>query len=317
MDTSPPWLIRPADAYRAWQATEAAGADRRSFSARSITPPSAMFDRFLRHLVTHGVTVATFGADHLESFFADVENRCTPGTTTRLRYAKLVDRLCRHLIEVELRQSNPAAELARNEAWPEDEPEPLFLDADADDRLQEFVQPTPADAQREPRNRAIVALLLGTGITAAEIRAACNGHLVIDAVRPHLFVPKRGPRDERKVTLPAFALPALELWQSVRAADGADALLFPSPRGGKSMNDMFLGLVVREALETVGFRAPHMSPRVLRNTYARRQQLAGRSNEDVSRLLGLVSQRTVIRLRATLPVPVPAPTPPSPLVDAA
>jgi hypothetical protein len=106
---------------------------------------------------------------------------------------------------MELRQSNPASELARNEAWPEDEPEPLFLDADAHDRLQEFVQPTPADAQREHRNRAIVALLLGTGVTAAEIRAAFNGHLVIDAVRPHIFVPKRGPRDERKVTLPAFA----------------------------------------------------------------------------------------------------------------
>jgi hypothetical protein len=77
------------------------------------------------------------------------------------------------------------------------------------------------------------------------------------------------------------------------------------------MNDMFLGLVVREALETIGFRAPDMSPRVLRNTYARRQLLAGRSNEDVSRLLGHVSQRTVIRLRATLPAP------PSPLADAA
>jgi hypothetical protein len=87
MNSISPWLIRPADAYRAWQATEAAGADRRPFSARSITQHSAMFDRFLRHLVARGVTVATFGADHLESFFADVENRCTPGTTTRLRYA--------------------------------------------------------------------------------------------------------------------------------------------------------------------------------------------------------------------------------------
>ena len=115
------------------------------------------------------------------------------------------------------------------------------------------------------------------------------------------------------MTSPAFALPALDRWQFARAADGADALLFPSPRGGKSMNDMFLGLVVREALETIGFRAPDMSPRVLRNTYARRQLLAGRSNDDVSRLLGLVSQRTVIRLRSTLPVPAA----PSPFIDSA
>ncbi|MGF6780298.1 hypothetical protein P3T21_005527 [Paraburkholderia sp. GAS334] len=66
------------------------------------------------------------------------------------------------------------------------------------------------------------------------------------------------------------------------------------------MNDMLLGIIVREALEAVDFRAPDMSPRILRNTYARRQLLSGRSNEDVSRLLGLVSQRTMVRLRATI-----------------
>lgn len=66
------------------------------------------------------------------------------------------------------------------------------------------------------------------------------------------------------------------------------------------VNDVLLGAVVREALEAIGFRAPDMSPRVLRNTYARRQLLDGRSNFDVSRLLGLTSQRTVVRLRATI-----------------
>ena len=40
-----------------------------------------------------------------------------------------------------------------------------------------------------------------------------------------------------------------------------------------------------------------MSPRVLLNTFARRQLIAGRSNEDMSRLLGLSGHRTAIRLR--------------------
>jgi hypothetical protein len=39
---------------------------------------------------------------------------------------------------------------------------------------------------------------------------------------------------------------------------------------------------------------------VLRNTFARRLLAAGRTNEDTSRLLGLASQRTVTRLRATI-----------------
>jgi integrase len=69
---------------------------------------------------------------------------------------------------------------------------------DADDRLLASVQPQPADEPRDTRNRAIVALLLGTGLTSAEIRAAKVGELVTDGPRPEMRVPKRGPRDERR-----------------------------------------------------------------------------------------------------------------------
>ncbi|MGF6782430.1 tyrosine-type recombinase/integrase [Paraburkholderia sp. GAS334] len=300
MDTVSLWLDNPAAAYREWQAHDAAGADRRPFAARSVVQHTAMFDRFLRYLVARGTTVAAFDAAHLESFFADVDNRCAPGTTTHVRYAKLVDRLCRYLVELGVRRGNPAADFVRKEQWPEDEPQPLFLDPAADERLQSHIQPQGADNDREARNRAIVALLLGTGITAGEIRVARAGHLVIDAVRPHIFVPKRGARAERKVTLQGFAIAALERWLLVSQCDEAEQLLFPAPKAGKPINDMLLGIIVREALEAVDFCAPDMSPRILRNTYARRQLLSGRNNEDVSRLLGLVSQRTVVRLRATI-----------------
>jgi hypothetical protein len=64
------------------------------------------------------------------------------------------------------------------------------------------------------------------------------------------------------------------------------------------MSDMVLIKIVRLALEAIDFRAPDMSPRVLRNTYARRLLLVGRTNEEVSALLGLASDRTVVRLRA-------------------
>jgi site-specific recombinase XerD len=66
------------------------------------------------------------------------------------------------------------------------------------------------------------------------------------------------------------------------------------------MTDMALIKIVRLALEAIDFCAPDMSPRVLRNTYARRLLLAGRTNEEVSALLGLASNRTVVRLRATI-----------------
>ncbi|MGC2040295.1 hypothetical protein [Paraburkholderia caledonica] len=72
------WTAEPHIAYLQWQTTEAAGADRRRFSQRSIVQHKAMFERFLRHLVIRGVALATFEPEHLESFFGDVENRCAP-----------------------------------------------------------------------------------------------------------------------------------------------------------------------------------------------------------------------------------------------
>jgi hypothetical protein len=142
--------------------------------------------------------------------------------------------------------------------------------------------------------------------------------VILGPLRPHLDVPKRGPRPERRITIPSFSTPALEAWvcsmeNGYDARSPLSALrsplsalrspLFPAPRGNGSINDVLLGLIVREALEAIGFQAPDMSPRVLRNTYARRQLLAGRTNADVTMRLGLSSQRTVVRLRATIYTP--------------
>ncbi|MFC0691342.1 hypothetical protein [Paraburkholderia humisilvae] len=76
--------------------------------------------------------------------------------------------------------------------------------------------------------------------------------------------------------------------------------LFPAPSRGSTVNGVLLGNIVREAFDATGFRAPDMSPRVLHDTYVRRQLLDGRSNVDVSRLPRLTSQRTVMRLCATI-----------------
>lgn len=66
------------------------------------------------------------------------------------------------------------------------------------------------------------------------------------------------------------------------------------------MTDEMLGRIVRDELVAVDIRVPDMSPRTLRNTFARRLLLTGRSNDDVMQMLGLSSQRTVIRIRATI-----------------
>jgi len=299
MDELTLWLSAPTEAYQQWQRTEAAGADRRAFSPRSIVQHEAMFERFMRHLAAAQLSLATFGPDHLESFFVDLDRRCKPGTTTRLRYQKLLDRLGRHLVDVGVRKTNPAAAYTLMQTWPEDEPVPVYLLEADDHRLQASIRAIDGLDDRALRNRAIVGLLLSTGITAQEIRQATAADLDLSPARPHLRIPKRGPREARRVNIDDFAAPALARWRNFFATIDSP-LLFPSPRTGGPMTDEMLGRVVRDELIAVDIHVPDMSPRTLRNTYARRLLLASQSNDDVMRALGLTSQRTVIRIRATL-----------------
>ncbi|WP_028215347.1 tyrosine-type recombinase/integrase [Paraburkholderia mimosarum] len=301
MDNETNWNLRPGTAYRRWQETEAKGADRRPFSPRSIVQHVSMLDRFVRHIAPRGATMTNFGGDHIESFFSELGARSAAGTSTALRYARLLDRLCRHLIDIGARSDNPASHYVRTTGWPRGEPMPLFLDEAADLRLQGHVRAPAGSDAREIRNRATVALLLGSGITSAEIRAARRTDLVLDGPRPHLRVARHGARDERKVSLPPFATEPLTTWLEQTQGVNEDEMLFPMNAATGSFCEETLWRAVREALEAIGFTGPDMSPRVLRNSYARRLLIAGRSNHEVSTLLGLRSQRTVVRIRATIP----------------
>ncbi|MDF3835144.1 site-specific integrase [Cupriavidus basilensis] len=294
------WLTNPTLAYADWQAREAAGADRRPFSARSIVQHEAMFERFRRHLLVAGVTLATFGSDHIDAFWQAPEaNGYT--AATRMRYLKLLDRLCRHLVAIGVRQGNPAEQLVRDGQWPQDDPLPIFLLEDADGQLQAHVQPHAGDDLPTLRSRAIVAFFLGTGITVAEGRSAQVADLQPAAAPPYLHVPAHGTRDARTVHLDAFAVPILSAWLVRRATlPIASDLLFSLKAGGTPITEMSLGKIVRAALETIAFEADDMSPRILRNTFCRRQLLAGRSSEDVSKLMGLASSRTCDRIAATI-----------------
>lgn len=68
-----------------------------------------MLSRFHRYLCPWGETVATFGSDHIDGFPIHIAADCADGTTAQIRYLKLIDRLTRHLVDVGLRQENPAA----------------------------------------------------------------------------------------------------------------------------------------------------------------------------------------------------------------
>ncbi|SCU86681.1 Integrase/recombinase [Cupriavidus necator] len=293
------WLSNPTLAYQDWQAREAAGADRRPFSARSIVQHQAMFENFRRHLMAKGTTIASFGTADIDAFWQTPDSR-TYSQTTRTRYVKLLDRLCRHLVSTGVRLDNPAAFFLSAERWPDQEPAPLFLTEAEDARLQAYIQSIPDDLAGL-RSRSIVAAFLGIGITAGEARAARMADLWPDAAPPYLIVRAHGLRDARTVHLGRFAVSILRAWCARRATLPIDGdLLFTLTPDGRPITDMSFGRIVATALAEIGFAGAEPSPRTLRNTFCRRQLLAGHSRDEVSQMLGLASNRTCDRIAATL-----------------
>jgi len=303
----PDWLLAPEAAYENWQRTEAAGADRRPFAEQSIVQHRAMFARFQRYLTKHRKTVATYGLEHIDAFFVDLAGDAQEGTTTRLRYLKLIDRLTRHLVAMEIRKDNPAATMLVGASWPEDEPTPVFLSETNDKRLQAACVVLPDTTFKQLRSVAIVSVLLGSGITAAECRNLRTEDVDVDGIRPDVFVQKRGPRIARRVPLDAFALDVVRgYWQARATLGDGRGYFFIATATGKPMKDDTLGKCVRSALAALDITAGDMSPRLLRNTYGRRHICAGSNNEQVSNLLGLSSHRTATRLRQTIDFDLPA-----------
>jgi site-specific recombinase XerD len=298
------WISNPEAAYNEWQREEATGADRRAFAERSIVQHRAMFARFHRYLRSHQATLATFGTDDIDGFLAHLEHDCAPGTSTRLRYLKLIDRLTRHLTALKLRTGNPAAAMLTSEHWPDDEPMPVFLSPDEDVRLQRVCRAGQFESFKALRNVAIVALLLGTGVTAAELRALSIDDLDFSQLRASVFVKKRGPRIARRVPVDAFAAAILREYSKARAAMSCTTnLLFVATAAGKPMKAGTLGQCVQASLRAVDAAAADESPRLLRNTYGRRHLVEGKTNEQVSSRMGLCSHRTVTRLRETIAEP--------------
>lgn len=299
MDPHALWKTNPTEAYRDWQCRHTDGSTRLLFADRSVTQHCAMFERFHRWLVEHRASVLNFDDAHLEGFLESIKRASAPTATTSHRYVNLIDRLCRHLVDIRVRNTNPAERKAQSQLWPED-PDLLYLDELADARLQAYLQDETASAEpRALRDRAIVALLLGTGITARELRFALHVDVSLDPVRPCVIVRERGSRPERKVTIAEFAIPALARWKLHAGPVQCDALIFPSEEN-KPLSDWTVDHIVKVALEAIGFSAGEMGPRLLRNTYARRKLLQGRSDWDVSVLLGLATRRTANRIRLTI-----------------
>lgn len=100
-----------------------------------------------------------------------------------------------------------------------------------------------------------------------------------------------------------FAVPLLHDWLARRKTLPIEGdRLFTLRPNGQPITDMSFGRIVSEILDAIGVTDVEMSPRTLRNTFCRRQLLAGHSRDEVSQMLGLASNRTCDRIAATIPL---------------
>jgi len=157
------------------------------------------------------------------------------------------------------------------------------------------------DAARRPRDRALVALLLGSGLRASEIVKLRLSDLSVDADGDVILRVRSGKgRKDRLVPLPKRVVAELYTYLTIRGMRIGDkeiepSVLFPSRKGeNKAISTARLRQLVDELLEEAGVRKA-ISPHSFRHTYAMMLLRRGANLVAVQKLLGHASLSTTQR----------------------
>ena len=145
--------------------------------------------------------------------------------------------------------------------------------------LADLLASIEGDAPIDLRDRAVLSLLVATGIRTAEVVDLDVEHVGEDQRR--LDVPGDSPRP-----LPIPDPRALRAWldRGRPLLAGEDDALFPNSRGQR-MTRQGVWRIVSERAVAAGLPAG-TSPRTLRNTFAATERAAGTDEETVLELLG-------------------------------
>jgi integrase len=157
---------------------------------------------------------------------------------------------------------------------------------------------TPATAPpawQDLRNRAMVAVMLGAGVTPGEARDLRINSVIDMPVRGRLLpwklqIAAHERTHRRETPLSAWAGQVLRHWMDTRAAMKLPGEhLFPSTRTGKPIQKVAQYEAVRQVLEAAGLPPALVSGGSfrLRHTFALRQLRRGHDPAEVARWLGI------------------------------
>ena len=139
-------------------------------------------------------------------------------------------------------------------------------------------------------------------MTEGELVALRVQDLLLDDYEPALQVGERGLKHAHTTTIADFALPVLGRWRKTLGGAAMDSPLFPNAPGAiLPMTAREVYLITRAALEGSGFTGKQRGPQTLRNTFIRRQIWFNRDIETIKGWAGLESDRTIRKIRRTLP----------------
>jgi integrase/recombinase XerD len=236
--------------------------------------------------------------------------------TTKVRYVRLLDDLMQDLVLANYRVNNPMRQAARVVKGKANETEVVFMNEGDDKLLQQYLlEAYDLSSWERRRQQAMLLFVLGSGVNVAQATSAMLDDFVFNDVFPSFDVVKEREQDGERVAvhrvpISKFCVPVVRAWIEERRAfldsdlcehSRGCLLAFPRDEQGEELSAAVVWMHTQECLEHIGFKGKEMGPRVLRNTFIRRQLLAGIPDEAIMQMCGLKTDKTLQRIRARTP----------------
>jgi integrase/recombinase XerD len=311
------WIAEPVDAFAAWRRTMKA-ANGYAYDVRSIRQHVAMWSRLVAFCDERNVSIINVSSEQLQAFFEQLRGRrvkagqasvlhregetSDASSSTRRRYAQLLLQAFDHLVKARIRRSNPMAPLMALLSKPEAPGFVSYLSKAEEAAFLAHVQAIDESDWHRQRDKAFLLLFSASGVTEGELVELRHQDVLLDDYDPALQVSQRGLKHAHTTTITEFALPVLRRWLVTLGRATFDSPLFPNAPGSlQAMTAREVYLITRAALEASGFTGKQRGPQTLRNTFIRRQLWFRRDAATINAWTGLASDRTIHKIRRTLP----------------
>lgn len=306
------WLSDPLEAFAQWIRSPLSNHSR-GFSDESLKVYGAMWGKFVRYVLSNGFNAVQANEEVIYGFLQTlsqersdlaakrsgtqiVRSRDSHGVGRHSRrYLSLLSKVQAHLMKLGLREHNVAQYLFDHTDPEPPRADPIPLKPKSDQNLRILLAQIPSQDWKSVRDRAIVNLVAGSGLTSLQLRFLKDLPDQIDILSHPAWVrpvpARRGYPTPNPVPLSKEAQDVLAAWLSMRRGAIAGDWLFPSTLEGLQMSSSSVYRAVAQAMELATDAssmplAPHMGPRTLRHTFATRQLQAGRDMTDVQQWLG-------------------------------